>query len=139
MPRTQTITDRERGLIEAFTQGEMAGFKYVYTRFRQRVLSYCLYYMGDKMLAEDAFQEVFSRVYINREQLRDPQALESWILLITLSVCLNLLRSSKFTPEFVSISAEDSDSFGQTIHTPSEPVDHLIADDMLRVALAKIA
>jgi RNA polymerase sigma-70 factor, ECF subfamily len=139
MPRTQTITDRERGLIEAFTQGEMAGFKYVYTRFRQRVLSYCIYYMGDKMLAEDAFQEVFSRVYTRREQLRDPQALKSWILLITRSVCLNMLRSSKFTPEFVSTNAENFESFEQTIDTPPEPVDHLIADDMLRTALAKIA
>jgi len=139
MPRTQTITDRERALIEAFTQGEMAGFKYVYTRFRQRVLSYCLYYMSDRMLAEDAFQEVFSRVYTRRDQLRDPQALKSWILLITRSVCLNSLRSSKFTPEFVSTSVEDFDSFSKTIDTPSEPLDQVIADDMLRVALAKIA
>jgi RNA polymerase sigma factor (sigma-70 family) len=92
MPRTLTITDRERGLIEAFTRGEMAGFKYVYTRFRQRVMSYCIYYMGDRMLAEDAFQEVFSRVYTRRDQLRDPKALKSWVLLITRSVCLNMLR-----------------------------------------------
>jgi RNA polymerase sigma-70 factor, ECF subfamily len=139
MPRTQTMTDRERVLIEAFTQGEMAGFKYVYTRFRQRVLSYCLYYMGDRMLAEDAFQEVFSRVYTRRAQLRDPKALKSWVLLITRSVCLNLLRSSKFTPEFVSIGAENFESFGSTIDTPSEPIEHVIADDMLRVALSKIA
>jgi RNA polymerase sigma-70 factor, ECF subfamily len=139
MPRPQTITDRERGLIEAFTRGEMAGFKYVYTRFRQRVLGYCIYYMGDKMVAEDAFQEVFSRVYVKREQLRDPQALKSWVLLITRSVCLNMLRSSKFTPEFVSTNAENFESFGNTIDTPAEPVQHVIADDMLRVALSRIA
>src|SRR5438552_3606497 len=122
MPRTtespiaqerSLLDDRERGLIEAFTHGDMAGFKFVYTKYRQRVLSYCVYYMNDQALAEDAFQEVFIRVYTRREQLREAGALKSWILLITRSVCLNLLRDSKFTPEFVSISgAEDIESLG---------------------------
>src|SRR5438876_4253685 len=90
---------REQEMIEAFVRGDMAGFKYVYTRFRQRVFSYCVYYMGNQTLAEDAFQEVFSRVYTRREQLREVKALKSWLLLITRSVCLNLLRTSKFAPE----------------------------------------
>ncbi|GEM_PF-1459182 len=134
------LSERELTLIQAFTRGDMAGFKFVYTRFRQRVLSYCIYYMSDQALAEDAFQEVFSRVYTRRDQLRDPKALKSWVLMITRSVCLNLLRSSKFTPEFVSISgAEDFDSIGKTLEQPAQPVQHMIADDMLRVSLEKLA
>jgi RNA polymerase sigma-70 factor, ECF subfamily len=138
--RTNTLSDRELSLIEAFTRGEMAGFKYVYSLHRQKVFSYCLYYMGDRMLAEDAFQEVFTRVYTRREQLREAKALKSWVLLITRSVCLNLLRESKFTPEFVSIgSADEIDSLGEMAEAASEPLDQMIADDMLRSALAQIA
>ncbi len=134
--------ERETGLIEAFTRGEMAGFKYVYALHRQRVFSYCLYYMGDRVLAEDAFQEAFARVYTCRQQLRAPGALKSWILLITRSVCLNMLRESKFTPEFIQIG--NMDEFerlagGDTRDAPVEPLDQVIADDMLRAALAKIA
>ncbi|HEX5316519.1 MAG TPA: RNA polymerase sigma factor [Candidatus Kapabacteria bacterium] len=133
------ISDREIGLIEAFTRGDMAGFKYVYSLHRQKVLSYCLYYMGDRMLAEDAFQEVFARVYSRREQLREAKALKSWVLLITRSVCLNLLRESKFTPEFVSIGSTDEvESLGKTAEASIEPLDQMIADDMLRSALAKV-
>ncbi len=142
MPQGQrkTLDDNELGLIEAFTKGEMAGFKHVYTLYRQQVFSYCLYYMGDRVLAEDAFQEVFIRVYTHCEQLREAKALKSWVLLITRSVCLNLLRSSKFTPEFISIgSGEEMESLGGTLDTPPEPLDYAIADDMLRVALAKIS
>jgi len=140
MLRTNTLSDRELSLIEAFTRGEMAGFKYVYSLHRQKVFSYCLYYMGDRMLAEDAFQEVFTRVYTRREQLREAKALKSWVLLITRSVCLNLLRESKFTPEFVSIgSADEIDSLGEMAEAASEPLDQMIADDMLRSALAQIA
>ncbi len=142
MPQGQrkVLDDNEIKLISAFTKGEIAGFKYVYTLYRQQVFSYCLYYMGDRMLAEDAFQEVFIRVHTRHDQLREAGALKSWVLLITRSVCLNLLRSSKFTPEFVSIgNGDEIENMGKTLDSPAEPLDHAIADDMLRIALAKIA
>jgi RNA polymerase sigma-70 factor (ECF subfamily) len=142
MPQGQhkVLDDNEIKLISAFTNGEIAGFKYVYTLYRQQVFSYCLYYMGDRMLAEDAFQEVFIRVHTRHSQLREAGALKSWVLLITRSVCLNLLRSSKFTPEFVSIgSGDEIESLGESLNLPTIPLDHVIADDMLRIALAKIA
>jgi RNA polymerase sigma-70 factor (ECF subfamily) len=103
-------------------------------------MSYCLYYMGEQAAAEDAFQEVFSRAYTRREQLRETKALKSWLLLITRSVCLNLLRTSKFTPKFVSI---DEDSESETHYQPRElsvqPNDSLVADDILKQALARLA
>jgi RNA polymerase sigma-70 factor, ECF subfamily len=142
MPQGQhkILDDNEIKLIAAFTNGEIAGFKYVYTLYRQQVFSYCLYYMGDRMLAEDAFQEVFIRVHTRHNQLREAGALKSWVLLITRSVCLNLLRSSKFTPEFVSIgSGDEIESLGEGLDMPTGPLDYAIADDMLRVALAGIA
>ncbi|MFI5201746.1 MAG: RNA polymerase sigma factor [Candidatus Kapaibacterium sp.] len=139
MSRTKPVSERDLGLIEAFTRGEMAGFKYVYSLHRQQVFSYCLYYMGDRMLAEDAFQEVFVRVYTRRAQLREVKALKSWVLLITRSVCLNLLRESKFTPEFVSLgNTDDFENLGEMADAPAEPLEQVIADDMLRGALAKI-
>ena len=141
-PRNHDIIEdpRDKALIEAFIAGDMAGFRFVYSRYQQRVMSYCLYYMGEQASAEDAFQEVFSRAYTRREQLRETKALKSWLLLITRSVCLNLLRTSKFTPKFVSI---DEDPESETYHQPRElsvqPNDSLVADDMLKQALAKLA
>jgi RNA polymerase sigma-70 factor, ECF subfamily len=136
----QVDESREEELIVAFVRGDMAGFKFVYTRFRQRVMSYCVYYMGDQTLAEDAFQEVFSRVYTRREQLREPKALKSWLLMITRTVCLNLLRTSKFTPDFVSITSfEDSEHGSEPPELSVEGGSEVIADDMLKVALSRIA
>jgi RNA polymerase sigma-70 factor (ECF subfamily) len=135
---------RDKAMIEAFIAGDMAGFKYVYSKYRQRVFSYCLYYMSNEMLAEDAFQEVFSRAYTRRDQLRETKALKSWLLLITRSVCLNMLRTSKFTPEFVSISSQtstsdDSDVRREPKELSVQPNEQLLADDMLQQALAKLA
>jgi RNA polymerase sigma-70 factor (ECF subfamily) len=131
---------REKEMVEAFVRGDMAGFKYVYARYRQRIFSYCVYYMSDHALAEDAFQEVFSRVYTRREQLREVKALKSWLLLITRSVCLNMLRTSKFAPEFVSIDLNpDSESPIAPLAVGGDPSEKALADDMLKVALARLA
>ena len=137
-------SEAEAALIDAFIRGDeretMAGFKFVYSRFRQRVMSYCVYYMGSQTLAEDAFQEVFSRVYTHRAQLREAKALKSWVLLITRSVCLNALRQSKFTPEFVSITSfVDGENPPPTLDAPGDPAEKLQADDMLKTMLARIA
>lgn len=134
----KTFTEREIELIRAFIRGDMAGFKFVYTSFRQQVLSYCVYYMGDREQAEDAFQEVFIRIHSRHGQLREVKALKSWVLLITRSVCLNLLRTSKFTPEFVSIDAMEGDSFEGAGDNSTHPLEQTIADDLLRTALAKL-
>ena len=140
MPRIVAPEERDLSLIEAFTRGDMAGFKYVYSLHRQRVMSYCVYYMGNRDRAEDAFQEVFTRIYTRREQLREAKALTSWVLLITRSVCVNLLRESKFTPDFVELDAttDEGHSFGDFLETSATALDQTIADDMLRTALAKI-
>jgi len=143
MPRQQDtiqLTEQEQAQIAAFIRGEMDGFKFVYNRYRQRVMSYCVYYMGSQTLAEDAFQEVFSRVYTRREQLREAKALKSWLLLITRSVCLNMLRQSKFTPDFISLTPdEDGNGPAEKLQATSDPAQSLQADDMLKTMLARLA
>lgn len=126
--------------VEAFIRGDVAAFKYIYAKYRQRIFSYCLYITGDKTVAEDAFQEAFVRAYTRRDQLKEPKALKSWLLLITRSVCLNMLRTSKFTPDFVYLDDKDADD-GEG-YTPREltsnPLD-VGTGDALKAALQRLA
>ena len=126
--------------VEAFIRGDVAAFKYIYAKYRQRIFSYCLYICGDKTVAEDAFQEAFARAYSRRDQLKEPKALKSWLLLITRSVCLNMLRTSKFTPDFVYLDDKDPDE-GEG-YTPkeltSDPLD-VGTGDALKAALQRLA
>lgn len=139
-----TFTSEEQAFeierIEAFVKGDVAAFKYIYSKYRQRVFSYCLYITGDKTLAEDAFQEAFTRAYTRRDQLKEPKALKSWLLLITRSVCLNMLRTSKFTPDFVYLDEKDPDDGEGFTHKEltSNPLD-LGHGDALKAALQRLA
>ncbi|MFI5264461.1 MAG: RNA polymerase sigma factor, partial [Candidatus Kapaibacterium sp.] len=56
----------EEKIIEAFIAGDVDAFKYVYHKYRDRIFSYCLYITSNKSLADDAFQEVFIRIYERR-------------------------------------------------------------------------
>ena len=124
--------------VEAFIRGDMDGFREVYSRYRDRIFGYCLYYMGDRTIAEDAFQEVFARAYTHRTQLREAGALTSWLLMITRSVCLNMLRSQKAAPHFVTIDERDIDEGSYDRHT-NDPADRDLVDDELLRALARMA
>ncbi len=117
----------------------MPAFKYVYNKYRERIFSYCLYIMGNKAQAEDAFQEVFIRVYQRREQLRESKALKNWLLIIARSVCLNLTRESVFTPEFIYLDDELRERQGNH-HTLSAERDDLeFPEEIFQRAFNKIA
>jgi RNA polymerase sigma-70 factor (ECF subfamily) len=129
-----TTGDPEQKIIEAFIAGDTKAFKYVYNKYRQRVFSYCLYVTGNKTLAEDALQEVFIRIYERREQLRSSYALKNWLLMVTRSVCLNLMRESKFTPVFVDITDDNFEN-----HEPAaERIDHDFPEEIFQLAFRKI-
>jgi RNA polymerase sigma-70 factor, ECF subfamily len=139
-PADQNEFAAEIEKVEAFIRGDVAAFKYIYAKYRQRIFSYCLYITGDKTVAEDAFQEAFTRAYTRRDQLKEPKALKSWLLLITRSVCLNMLRTSKFTPDFVYLDDKAPDD-GEG-YTPQEltsnPLD-VGTGDALKAALQRLA
>jgi RNA polymerase sigma factor (sigma-70 family) len=64
--------------------------------------------------AEDAFQEVFTRLYVNVASIRDTQALRGWIAQVTRNVALDLLRRS--SREVVSGDALDEHAFEEPLH-----------------------
>jgi RNA polymerase sigma-70 factor (ECF subfamily) len=45
--------------------------------------------------AEDAFQEVFTRLYLRLDSVRDDQAIRAWIAQVTRNVALDWLRRSR--------------------------------------------
>jgi RNA polymerase sigma-70 factor (ECF subfamily) len=97
--------------------------------------------MGNKSLAEDAFQEVFIRVYQRRDQLREAKALKSWLLLIARSVCLNMTRESVFTPEFVHLDDEHREPVGYSHRRELsvEGIDQEYPEEIFQHAFNKIA
>lgn len=60
------------------------------------VLQLAYFYLKDRSLAEDLFQEVFTRVYTQLPKFRGESSPRTWIYRITVNLCRDKLRSWSF-------------------------------------------
>jgi RNA polymerase sigma-70 factor (ECF subfamily) len=67
--------------------------------------------------AEDAFQEVFTRVYLRLETVRDDQAVRGWIAQVTRNVALDWLRRRR---EIATGDSLDEEAFAEPLHDVEE-------------------
>lgn len=85
------LTDAE--LVERCRAGDADAWNQLVERFSRYVYAVCV--KGFRLPfedAEDAFQDVFTRVYTNLDKLRDESALRPWIAQLTRRVCLDTLE-----------------------------------------------
>ena len=56
----------------------------------------CLAYLGERHLAEDAFQETFLKAWKNAENFRGESSAKTWLSSIAVNTCRDMLRSGWF-------------------------------------------
>jgi RNA polymerase sigma-70 factor (ECF subfamily) len=66
------------------------------------VLRMSYLYLKDKQRAEDAFQEVFIKIYKKYGSFKGKSSEKTWIISITINVCKDYLRSSWFNRVFLT-------------------------------------
>lgn len=60
------------------------------------ILRLCLYYLGNRQLAEDAFQETFVKAWTHLPAFRGESSAKTWLSRIAVNTCRDLLRSGWF-------------------------------------------
>lgn len=60
------------------------------------VLRLCTLYLGDRHLAEDAFQETFLKAWKKRDSFRGESSIKTWLMHIAVNTCRDMLRSGWF-------------------------------------------
>jgi RNA polymerase sigma-70 factor (ECF subfamily) len=69
---------------------------YLMRRFGDQVMRLAYYHVRDKFIAEDIFQEVFYRVYLNLDKFRRDSSYFTWIYRITVNLCQDYKASAYF-------------------------------------------
>lgn len=64
--------------------------------YGDEMLRLCLAYLGDRGLAEDAFQETFVKAWRAQERFRGESSERTWLAHIAVNVCRDMLRSGWF-------------------------------------------
>lgn len=82
-------------LIEAAKKGDQSAWSSLIKRHQDRLFSICLRMVRDRDLATDLTQDSFIKIMQGVESFDGRSKLTTWMIRVTMNVCLSKLRSEK--------------------------------------------
>ena len=70
-------------------------FGLLYERYASKILSKCISLLKDEMMAEDATQEIFTKIFLNLSRFGEKSKFSTWVYSITYNYCIDFLRRKK--------------------------------------------
>jgi len=100
--------DDDAQLMLAYARGEMRAFETLYSRHRGALYRYLMRQAHDPEIANDLFQEVWSRVIVNRARYEPRAKFRTFLFTLAHNCFIDHCRRSKARPAGASI--EDADA-----------------------------
>jgi RNA polymerase sigma-70 factor (ECF subfamily) len=137
------LRDPDIRLMLRVRAGDAEAFAELVERYQHRVVGIMHHLLGNREEAEDLAQEVFLRVYRNRQKYTPTAKFSTWLFTIANNLALNLMRSRQRRPT-VPLPAQESGPLGprpqeQLVidhgHTPAHGLKQRELADIVRRAL----
>lgn len=81
--------------IRQLKQGNKLAFTEIYKLHSRQAFSLSFKYLCNKELAEDAVQNLFTKLWLRKEELQDDKPIKNYLFTILKNDLLNILRDSK--------------------------------------------
>lgn len=98
----------EHELLELVAGGNESAFKLLYEKYAGKVYTMGINYLKSPFLAQDAVQEVFVKVWKNREQLTTLNSFPAWLTTISRNQLINDLQRLVPMESLETISSDDT-------------------------------
>jgi RNA polymerase sigma factor (sigma-70 family) len=93
---SSSLSDND--LIRAFLRTQdSAYFSQIYRKYAQKVYGKCISLLKDQQLAEDAMQDIFTKIFMNVSSFNEKSQFSTWIYSVTYNYCIDLIRKGKKT------------------------------------------
>jgi len=93
--RANEIRPDDEELIERFQNGDLYAFELIVQRYKEPLINFIYYYLGNRLDAEDVVQETFIRLYKKKEMYRKVAKFSTWIYTIASNLAKTELRKRK--------------------------------------------
>ncbi len=70
-------------------------FSVLYDRYAGKIFGKCLALLKDEALAQDATQEIFTKIFLNLSRFGEKAKFSTWVYSITYNFCIDFLRRKK--------------------------------------------
>ena len=110
----------DEDVMERCAMGSEAAFRALVQRYRTRIMNLVCRFINDRDRAEEISQEVFLRVFRNRERYRKSGKFSTWIFTIAVNLTKNEIRSRVRHRGTFSLDAMEDESGGQGVGFPDE-------------------
>jgi RNA polymerase sigma-70 factor, ECF subfamily len=123
-------------LVKLSTQGDEAAFAEIVRRYSPRVFSFSSRFFRRYDLIEEAAQEVFLKAFTQLKNFEGRGSLEGWLTRITVTTCINILRSTKQPQAELMVSdlTEDETAWLENKMSNASSVNHRNEEDKLIAA-----
>lgn len=115
MNQEKNLTDDYQNLSDAelasfSISGDEEAFAEIVRRYSPRVFNYSARFFRRYSLIEEAAQEVFLKAFTQLKNYEGRGSLEGWLTRITVTTCINILRSSKPQNELTLAELTDDET-----------------------------
>lgn len=100
MNKTDHISEAD--LIRSLKEGDMKAFSQLFDRYGKRLYHFSIGYLKSSANAEEIVQEVFLKIWNNREEILIHKSFESYLFTIAKNGILNTIRKSKSEQAYVN-------------------------------------
>lgn len=138
---TENVLD-DRELIEQIRDGNEGSFRILINRHRDRLVNFCVRYLGDRSEGEDIAQEVCVLLYEKLDSFRGDAQFSTWLYRIAVNRCKNRQGSwwSRLTRQGKRVSSVDRETSEIAIvDSGSSPEGSAVQSEMGEMIMNRIA
>lgn len=96
-------------VIHSYLETQAAAcFRVLYDRYVGRIYAKCISMLKDEVMAQDATQEIFTKVFLNLSRFKEQSRFSTWVYSITYNYCIDYLRRKKKQKDLFSDELEQA-------------------------------
>lgn len=124
-------TDTERHLLDMVAEGDQTAFTQLFRRYSDITYGFAVAYTKTEATAEEVVQEVYLKIWLDRERLKDIQSFKDHLFIVTRNYLIDYLRKKLREQEYRRQLARH---FRETTTTPHE--EFLLKESQERIGKA---
>ena len=131
----ENSTYDEKKLLLLISKGSNEAFRIIYDKYKNTIYRVAIQSLKSPVLAQEIVQDVFLKVWLERENLQKIHSFENWLFIVARNHLLNQMK--KIANEWKGLHNYQMD-FSQKDETPVNNLDREFYKELYRSALATL-